>query len=180
MNLPNKITLARVALVPVFAVLLLLDEPIYQLAATIVFLIASLTDMLDGYIARSRNMITDFGKFMDPIADKLLVMAAVVGLCSMGRLPAWAAMVMLGREFVVSGVRLVAASKGVVMAAGKLGKYKTTAQMIALPVLMLSTGALPVFPWLHVPGQIILYISVALSIWSLIDYIYKNREVISE
>lgn len=174
MNLPNKLTILRMALVPVFVVFLMLDGVWAQYAAAAVFALASLTDYLDGHYARAHNMVTDFGKLMDPMADKLLVMAALVGLVAQGRAPYVAVMVLLGREFVISGIRLVAASRGVVIAADRLGKYKTVTQMIAILLLILGAGlggaAL-------IAGEILLWASVALSVASCASYIVKNSEV---
>ncbi len=174
MNLPNRLTLLRVLLIPVFVTLMMLPGDWMQLWAMLVFLLASLTDFLDGHIARSRNLVTDFGKLMDPIADKLLVMAALVGLVAQGRANLVCALIILGREFVISGVRMVAVQKGVVIAAGMLGKIKTTLQIIAI-----SMALFPFYGALHTAGQWLLWASAALSIWSCVDYILKNREVLS-
>lgn len=180
MNLPNRITLARVLLSPILAVLMLIDEPVMQTAAIALFVLASLSDMLDGRIARRMNLITDFGKLMDPIADKLLIMVTMVALCAQSRIHPAFVMITLAREFVISGVRIVAASKGTVIAADMSGKLKTLAQMIALPIIIATTGAhYEVFDLLFWPGQILLYLSIALSIWSMAAYIFKNREVLA-
>ena len=142
MNLPNKLTLLRMALVPVFVALLMAPGPAFQLAAALVFALASATDWFDGWYARRHHMVTDFGKLMDPMADKLLVMAALVGLLAQGRAPWLAVMVLLGREFIISGIRLVAAAKGEVIAAGLSGKLKTVSQMLGL-ILLLAGGWTP-------------------------------------
>ena len=178
MNLPNKLTILRIALIPVFVIFMMIQAPLYQFLAMVVFGIASLTDLFDGYYARKHDMVTDFGKFMDPIADKLLVMAALVGLVAFGRVHFLAVMILLGREFIVSGMRLVIASKGVVLAADTLGKWKTVAQMIAL-VLILANGFLA-WAWVNTIGQILLWISVVLSVLSCIQYIWNNREVLTK
>lgn len=137
MNLPNKLTIFRVILVIPFVALMLNG---YDLWAVAVFIIASLTDSLDGKIARKYNLITDFGKFMDPLADKLLVCAAMICLVEMGRLPAWMVIVIISREFIISGFRLVASDNGVVIAASYWGKFKTTFQMLMIIVLILNLG----------------------------------------
>ena len=137
MNLPNKLTIFRVILVIPFVALMLNG---YDLWAVAVFIIASLTDLLDGKIARKYNLITDFGKFMDPLADKLLVCAAMICLVEMGRLPAWMVIVIISREFIISGFRLVASDNGVVIAASYWGKFKTTFQMLMIIVLILNLG----------------------------------------
>lgn len=173
MNLPNKLTIFRVALIPVFVALMMMEGPAFQLAAALVFALASATDWFDGWYARRHHMVTDFGKLMDPMADKLLVMAALIGLLAQGRAPWLAVMVLLGREFVISGIRLVAAAKGEVIAAGLTGKLKTITQMVGL-ALMLAGGY---FPWMLMPGEILIWISVALSIWSCAEYIAKNKGV---
>ena len=176
MNLPNKLTMARILMVPLFVAAMLIENRAMQIVAAMIFILASVTDYLDGYIARSRGLITDFGKFMDPIADKLLVMAALIGLVAQQRAHPVCVMLILGREFVVSGVRLVAASRGVVIAAGPLGKIKTVLQMIAI-VIALFPFAEGGFMWLG--GQILLWLSAAVAGWSLVDYIYRNRGVIT-
>ncbi|MEG0935516.1 MAG: CDP-diacylglycerol--glycerol-3-phosphate 3-phosphatidyltransferase [Clostridia bacterium] len=176
MNLPNKLTVLRVILIVPFVGLMMIETPMCQLGAALVFGLASVTDWLDGWYARKHHLVTDFGKLMDPMADKLLVMAALIGLVAQGRAPWLCAMVLLGREFVISGFRLVAASKGVVIAADTLGKYKTASQMVGLG-LMLGGG------WwaaLTVPGEILLWLSVVLSVVSCAQYIFKNREVVGE
>ena len=183
MNLPNRISMLRILMVPVFVVLALMEAPGAQIAALAVFCLASLTDAIDGHIARSRGLITDFGKFIDPIADKLLVMSALVVLVSQGRMPAWCCIVMLAREFAISGFRLVAAGSGRVIAAGWLGKIKTVTQMIAVILLLLLkpvSGA----PLLGEAGVMIadiaLYVSVVMTIWSGVDYIVRNFDCIRD
>ena len=170
MNLPNKLTIFRVILVIPFVALMLNG---YDLWAVAVFIIASLTDLLDGKIARKYNLITDFGKFMDPLADKLLVCAAMICLVEMGRLPAW--MVIVIREFIISGFRLVASDNGVVIAASYWGKFKTTFQMLMIIVLILNLGG--VFDMI---GLVLTWIALILTVVSLIDYLVKNKQVILE
>lgn len=174
MNLPNKLTILRMILVPVFVALLMLTESgAMQLLAAAVFAAASLTDWLDGYLARKNGQVTDFGKLMDPMADKLLVMSALVGLVALGRASWLCTMILLAREFFISAVRLVAASRGIVIAAGMVGKAKTVTQMIAILLLL----AAPSLPALELPGQIALWISAVLSAWSMIEYTVQNKEV---
>ena len=172
MNLPNKLTIFRVILVIPFVALMLNG---YDLWAVAVFIIASLTDLLDGKIARKYNLITDFGKFMDPLADKLLVCAAMICLVEMGRLPAWMVIVNISREFIISGFRLVASDNGVVIAASYWGKFKTTFQMLMIIVLILNLGG--VFDMI---GLVLTWIALILTVVSLIDYLVKNKQVILE
>jgi len=171
MNLPNKLTIFRVILVIPFVALMLNG---YDLWAVAVFIIASLTDLLDGKIARKYNLITDFGKFMDPLADKLLVCAAMICLVEMGRLPAWMVIVIISREFIISGFRLVASDNGVVIAASYWGKFKTTFQMIGVVLLIFNIPALSTLT------TIIVWIALALTVISLVDYIVKNAGVLTE
>ena len=172
MNLPNKLTIFRVILVIPFVALMLNG---YDLWAVAVFIIASLTDLLDGKIARKYNLITDFGKFMDPLADKLLACAAMICLVEMGRLPAWMVIVIISREFIISGFRLVASDNGVVIAASYWGKFKTTFQMLMIIVLILNLGG--VFDMI---GLVLTWIALILTVVSLIDYLVKNKQVILE
>ena len=172
MNLPNKLTIFRVILVIPFVALMLNG---YDLWAVAVFIIASLTDLLDGKIARKYNLITDFGKFMDPLADKLLVCAAMICLVEMGRLPAWMVIVIIRREFIISGFRLVASDNVVVIAASYWGKFKTTFQMLMIIVLILNLGG--VFDMI---GLVLTWIALILTVVSLIDYLVKNKQVILE
>ena len=172
MNLPNKLTIFRVILVIPFVALMLNG---YDLWAVAVFIIASLTDLLDGKIARKYNLITDFGKFMDPLADKLLVCAAMICLVEMGRLPAWMVIIIISREFIISGFRLVASDNGVVIAASYWGKFKTTFQMLMIIVLILNLGG--VFDTI---GLVLTWIALILTVVSLVDYLVKNKQVILE
>ena len=172
MNLPNKLTIFRVILVIPFVALMLNG---YDLWAVAVFIIASLTDLLDGKIARKYNLITDFGKFMDPLADKLLVCAAMICLVEMGRLPAWMVIIIISREFIISGFRLVASDNGVVIAPSYWGKFKTTFQMLMIIVLILNLGG--VFDMI---GLVLTWIALILTVVSLIDYLVKNKQVILE
>lgn len=181
MNLPNKLTVARVIAVPFFVVAYILGFK--WLAgfwiALILFIGASFTDMLDGKIARKRNLVTNFGKIMDPLADKILVYSAFCLMVGDGTVPAWMFIIILAREFAVSGMRTVAASEGLVVAAGMSGKIKTVLQMIAVPVLILA-HALPQFPVIMTVGQVFLWASLIMTIYSGIEYIVKNKEVFSQ
>ena len=175
MNLANKLTILRIVMIPVF-VYILLTGNYYGAAA--VFVVASLTDMVDGYIARKYNMITDFGKLMDPLADKLLVTAALVALVELGDIKSWMVIVILSREFTVSILRAVAANSGKVIAASKWGKAKTITQMVAIIAILFKNQP---FEMLNIPfAQGALYLAVALTIISGVDYIYKNKEFFSE
>lgn len=175
MNLANRITLLRIALVPVYMAIVLARFPGSRMIALVVFVIASLTDMLDGRIARSRDMVTDFGKFMDPIADKLLVTAALLVLLWEGWLGPVEVLIFIGREFIVSGLRMVASGKGIVIAASWLGKAKTVAQMIMIIILMLENWP---FSLIGLPmDSISIWAAAILTLWSMIDYVYKNRKV---
>lgn len=165
-------------MIPLFVFFLLKGDPSNMAIAGGIFIFASLTDFLDGYIARSRNLVTKFGKFMDPLADKLLVMSAFVCLVELQLVPSWIVIVILAREFIVSIFRAIAASDGIVIAAGKLGKYKTTTQMIA--IILLCFGNFP-FNSLNIPmDQIFLYLCTFLTILSGLDYILKNKVVLKE
>ena len=178
MNLPNRLTLFRVILIPFFVFFLL--APYFtgygNYIAVAVFIVASITDFLDGHIARKRNLVTNFGKFMDPLADKLLVCSALICLIELDRLPAWIVIIIIAREFIISGFRLIASDNGVVIAASYWGKFKTTFQMLMVIVLILDIPH-PVFCWL---GVILTYVSLALTVISLIDYIVKNKNVLQD
>ena len=176
MNLPNKLTVLRVCLIPFFVAALLFDGGSRQdirILADVIFIIASLTDMLDGKIARKYNLVTNFGKFMDPLADKLLVCSALICLIQLGQLPAWIVIVIISREFIISGFRLVASDNGIVIAASYWGKFKTTFQMIAVVLLILD------IPQLALLTKACLAVAVALTIISLVDYVWKNKEVLT-
>lgn len=176
MNLANKITIARIFLVPVFMFFLLTKIPYGITIATIIFIIAALTDSLDGYIARSRNQVTKLGKFMDPLADKLLVTAALVSLVQMDKLQAWVAVIIISREIIVSVFRAVAASEGIVIAASPWGKAKTVSQIVAILVLLFNNYP---FSQFNIPFDIIaVWVAVILTIISGYDYINKNKKVL--
>ena len=173
MNLPNKLTIFRIILIPFFVIFLLLDpnNQMYRYIADAIFIVASLTDMLDGKIARKYNLVTNFGKFMDPLADKLLVCAAMICLIETKQLAAWIVIM-----FIISGFRLVASDNGVVIAASYWGKFKTVFQMLMIIVLIANINH-PVFAVL---GTVLTYIALALTVISLIDYIIKNKDVLKE
>jgi CDP-diacylglycerol--glycerol-3-phosphate 3-phosphatidyltransferase len=172
MNLPNKLTVLRVIMIPVFIVFLLMESvPYHNWIALGLFIAASVTDLLDGMIARKYNLVTNFGKFMDPLADKLLVCSALIGLVELARIPAWMVIVIIGREFIISGFRLVAADNGVVIAAGFLGKLKTIVQMVMVCMLI---GDLAVLKPLT---DIVTWAAIVLTVVSLVDYLVKNRGV---
>ena len=177
MNLPNKPTVLRVCMIPFFVVMLLLnggENQTYRYIAAAIFIVASLTDMLDGKIARKYNLVTNFGKFMDPLADKLLVCSALICLVDLKQLPAWMVIVIISREFIISGFRLVASDNGIVIAASYWGKFKTTFQMIAVILLIVRIPALTVLT------QICVWTALVLTVISLVDYIAKNHKVLTE
>ena len=177
MNLPNKLTVLRVCMIPFFVVMLLLnggENQTYRYIAAAIFIVASLTDMLDGKIARKYNLVTNFGKFMDPLADKLLVCSALICLVDLKQLPAWMVIVIISREFIISGFRLVAADNGIVIAASYWGKFKTTFQMISVILLIVRIPALTVLT------QICVWTALVLTVISLVDYIAKNHKVLTE
>ena len=177
MNLPNKLTILRVIMIPFFVLTLLYDggeNQTLRYVAAAIFIIASLTDMLDGKIARKYNLVTNFGKFMDPLADKLLVCSAMICLIETGQLAAWIVIVIIAREFIISGFRLVASDSGIVIAASYWGKFKTVFQMVAVCLLIVD------IPVLHILTQLILWIAVILTIVSLIDYLIKNKDVMKD
>lgn len=182
MNLPNKLTVARALTIPAIVALMMAGGSACGFAAVALFAAASFTDFLDGHIARSRGMVTDFGKFMDPIADKLLVTAVMIMMVEQQLMAGWMLVLFVAREFIVSGLRLVAAGKGIVLAAGKLGKLKTVAQMIALIVTLVVHYAFgdTAAQYLNVLTEGLMYLALALSVWSGADYIVRNRDVIAE
>ena len=174
MNLPNKLTILRVIMIPFFVFFLLsgVGGSASKWIALVIFAAASITDTLDGYIARRDNLITDFGKFMDPLADKLLVCSALIALVDLNKIAAWVVIIIIAREFIISGFRLVASDNGVVIAASYWGKFKTTFQMIMVILMIANIQAL------NILTQIVMWIALALTIISLIDYIVKNKNVL--
>ena len=185
MNLPNKLTLFRVILIPFF-VLFMLADPIGEYSKYVsvaIFIVASLTDWFDGRIARKHNLITNFGKFADPLADKLLVGSAMICLCDTsiglaanGKIPAWIVIIIISREFIVSGFRTLAADAGVVLAAGWWGKVKTTCQMIMIIALILHLN----IPYYYIAEDILVYLSLFFTLFSMIDYFVKNIDILKE
>ncbi|HWR62048.1 MAG TPA: CDP-diacylglycerol--glycerol-3-phosphate 3-phosphatidyltransferase [Clostridia bacterium] len=178
MNLANKITLLRIFMIPVFLVFMLVDFAYHMEAALAVFILASLTDKLDGHLARKYNMITDFGKFMDPLADKLLVTGAFLVLIQLGRIEAWIVFVILAREFAVTGLRSLAAAQDVIIAASNYGKMKTVTQIITIIILLLDNYpfSLAGFPM----DTVMVYVTLVITILSGLDYFIKNKRVIMQ
>ena len=180
MTTANKITIFRVILIPVFLVLMYLRFPGHTYWAFGVFVLASLSDFADGYIARHYNQVSDFGKFMDPLADKLLVMSALVAFIPVADVPVWVVVVILGREFMVTSLRLIAAGKGVVIAADKWGKVKTISQMIWLNYTLLMLWLFPEAGWAHTVFVVLMGIVVATTVLSGANYMLKNKELYSD
>ena len=191
MNLPNKLTVLRMFMVPFFVFFMLGSVTVewFKWISLLLFIIASLTDLLDGKIARKYNIVTNFGKFMDPLADKLLVCSALIGLTEIGLVPAGATIIIIGREFIISGFRLIAAERGIVIAASPWGKAKTVVQMAMVIIMLFFTNNYFCglseqlhfdFMKLIVIGDIAIWLSVILSIISLLDYLIKNKNVMKE
>jgi len=185
-NVPNVLTTMRVIMIIPFVIVLLggnagwfgEDLLVPELVALGIFAVACITDLLDGKIARKYNLVTNFGKFMDPLADKILVSAGLICMVAMERIPAWVVIVILAREFIISGFRLVASDAGIVIAASYWGKFKTTFQMILVVMAIIDLSAW--VPYYNIAVQVIMYIALALTVISLIDYIVKNRKVIMQ
>ena len=183
MNLPNKLTIFRAILIVPFIVLLLGGNAgwfgnnvlIPNVIALMIFIIASLTDLADGKIARKYNLVTNFGKFMDPLADKLLVCSALIALVEMGRSPSWAVIIIISREFIISGFRLIASDNGVVIAASYWGKFKTTFQMVMVCLMLINVPGW--IGWLSLLTDTVMWIALVLTVVSLIDYLVKNKDV---
>lgn len=172
MNIANRLTILRFLLVPIFVILRMIPQSWAVLAAGIVFILASLTDMLDGHLARSRHLVTEFGKFADPLADKVLSSAAMIMLVASGQIPAWAVIVIIAREFAITGFRILAAAQQITIAAGPLGKIKTVMQLVSMTWLLFVPGLPPM------PGLVAFYISVVLTVISGADYLWRNRQVL--
>lgn len=175
MNLANKLTIFRIILVPIFMIFLLFDIKYGQYISAGIFVIASITDTLDGHIARSRNLVTKFGKFMDPLADKVLVSAALISLTEMGEVSAWITVIIISRELAVTGLRVLAASEGIVLAASKWGKIKTATQMVGITLVLLNN-----FPFnlINIPvDNILIWLATVFTIISGYDYFSKNKNV---
>ena len=171
MNLPNKLTMLRIILIPFFLLVLYLDVPYANYWALAIFIIASLTDMLDGKIARKYHLVTDFGKFADPLADKMLVTAAMLWFVEIGQMPGWALLIVIVREFAVSGLRMIASDKGRVIAAGWSGKVKTASTMVCIVLMFLAIPA-----WLNTACVAVIVVT---TIWSGVEYFVKNRDVMT-
>lgn len=176
MNTPNKLTLLRVIMIPFFVLFMLvpIGGDAHKWIALAIFVVASLTDLLDGYLARRDNLVTNFGKFMDPLADKLLVCSALICLIEVGSLPSWVVIIIISREFIISGFRLVASDNGIVIAASWWGKAKTVSQMVMTIALIVDFGG--VFDVIEI-GLIV--IATLLTVISLIDYLMKNKQVLN-
>lgn len=176
MNLPNKLTVLRVIMIPFFVFFMLTDfaGAASNWIALAIFIIASLTDLLDGKIARKYNLVTNFGKFMDPLADKLLVCAAMICLVEMGKLASWMVIIIISREFIISGFRLIAADNGVVIAASYWGKFKTVFQMVMICLLIADIEAIAIVT------TVVTWIALVLTVVSLIDYLIKNKDVMKD
>lgn len=187
MNLPNKITVSRILLIPVFVIIMMIEMestvqlfgaeiPLNHFIGALIFIFASATDWVDGYYARKLNLVTNFGKFLDPLADKLLVSAALILLVELGLAPAWVVIIIISREFAVTGLRLILAGQGEVVAANQLGKIKTWTQIVAISALLLHNT---IFTMMGVPfDDIMLYISLFFTVWSGWDYFWLNRRVL--
>ena len=179
MNLPNKLTVLRVIMVPFFVVFMLIPSlggAANKYIALALFCIASFTDFLDGHLARKNNLVTNFGKFMDPLADKLLVCSALICLSSLGKLATWIVLVIIAREFIISGFRLVASDNGIVIAASYWGKFKTVSHMTMIIMLILDFQN-PVY---FILTQIVVWVGLALTVISLADYVWKNKQVLTQ
>ena len=176
MNLPNKLTILRTVMIPFFILFLYTDwfHGYDKIIAAVIFIVASLTDLLDGHIARKHNLVTNFGKFMDPLADKLLVCSAMICLVEMGRIPAWIVIVIISREFIISGFRLIASDNGRVIAASYWGKFKTTFQMVMICLMIANIEALSVLT------TIVMWVALVLTVVSLVDYLMKNKDVLKD
>lgn len=175
MNLPNKLTMFRVVLIPFFVLFMLVDiTNVDKWIALAIFIVASLTDLLDGKIARKYNLVTNFGKFMDPLADKLLVCAALICLVELSVIPSWIVIIIISREFIISGFRLIASDNGVVIAASYFGKFKTTFQMVMICLMIADIEAL------NILTTIVMWVALVLTVVSLIDYLVKNKDVMKE
>ncbi len=177
MNLPNKLTLLRVLMIPFFVVFMLWNivGDMSKWIALSIFILASMTDWLDGYLARKNNLVTNFGKFMDPLADKLLVCAAMICLIQLEKLSAWIVIIIISREFIISGFRLIASDKGVVIAASYWGKFKTVFQMIMIILLIADFQNY----LLQSITNLCVWIALILTVVSLVDYLFKNKKIMS-
>ena len=181
MNLPNKLTILRIILIPFFVFFMVTSfVPYSNIIGTLIFIVASITDTLDGKIARKYNLITNFGKFMDPLADKMLVSSAFICLVDIHRIPSWIVIIIIAREFLISGFRLVASDNGIVIAASYWGKFKTTFQMLAIIMLCFNFNSDGSMPFVYYIEQILIYVALFLTIISAVDYMVKNIDVLKE
>ena len=180
MNTANKVTIARMILIPVFFVIMMSNIPYADIISMVIFAIAALTDGIDGHIARKYNQITDFGKFLDPLADKLLIATALIGFVELGRMPAWMAVIIIAREFIVTGLRSIAASKGVVIAAIMTGKIKTVIQLIAIICTMLFSRMSVLVCGYPAVGFVTMAISTLFTIYSGYEYIARNANLLKD
>lgn len=178
MNLANRVTLARIFLVPIFMFFILIKIPFGEYIAAAIFILAASTDGLDGYIARARKEVTKFGKLLDPLADKLLVSAALISLVEISLVPSWIAVIIIGREFAVTGLRSIAAGEGVIISASKLGKIKTVSQIIAIVAIILNDFFVKIIGIPFNIGEILIYIAVFFTIWSGVDYFMSGWRVL--
>ena len=177
MNLPNKLTVLRMAMIPFFVAAYMIEGiPYGRIIALVLFIVASFTDTLDGYIARKYNLVTNFGKFMDPLADKLLVCSAMIAMVELNKIQSWVVIVIIGREFIISGFRLVASDNGKVIAASWWGKIKTVVQMIMIIYILFEFT----FSYNFIVTQILIYSSLVLTLVSLVDYLIKNKSVLAD
>lgn len=172
MNIANKLTMLRIFMVPIFVLFMYLNIENSRIIAAIIFAVASFTDFLDGYIARKSNLVTNFGKFADPLADKILVSAALICLTELGDIPAWGVIIIIGREFAVTGFRIIAASENITIAASPLGKVKTVSQLLSLIILLTN------ITMIYKIGIVLFYIAILFTIISGIDYFIKNKKVL--
>ncbi|RPJ97046.1 CDP-diacylglycerol--glycerol-3-phosphate 3-phosphatidyltransferase [Rummeliibacillus sp. TYF005] len=190
MNIPNRITVSRICLIPIFVLMMVLDFgwgnmsilgatlPVEHFVGALIFIIASVTDWIDGHYARKYNLVTNLGKFLDPLADKLLVSSAFILLVEMGASPAWVIIIIISREFAVTGLRLICAEQGEVVAANQLGKIKTWTQIIAIASLLMDNI---IFAMRGIPfGTIMLYVALFFTVWSGVDYFWLNRKILLE
>lgn len=191
MNIPNRITVSRICLIPIFVLVMVLDfgwgdmtllgatMPVEHFVGAMIFIVASLTDWIDGYYARKHNLVTNMGKFLDPLADKLLVSAAFILLIELSdKVPAWIIIIIISREFAVTGLRLICAEQGEVVAANQLGKIKTWTQILAISLLLLNNV---IFEMWNIPADVImLWIALVFTVWSGIEYFWLNRKVLTE
>ncbi|MDY2986946.1 MAG: CDP-diacylglycerol--glycerol-3-phosphate 3-phosphatidyltransferase [Peptoniphilus sp.] len=172
MNIANKLTMLRIFMVPIFVLFMYLNIENSRIIAAIIFAVASFTDFLDGYIARKSNLVTNFGKFADPLADKILVSAALICLTELGDIPAWGVIIIIAREFAVTGFRIIAASENITIAASPLGKVKTVSQLLSLIILLTN------ITMIYKIGIVLFYIAILFTIISGIDYFIKNKKVL--